>query len=565
MIKTPERTADVSQSKVEFRFDVAHDGWIGVVDENGETKHIGLIELLCDAHKWHAVRDELPPVECGLLRLLVAFALDIFGPRDGDDWKDIWKAKQFDEAKVRAYFEKHAARMNLFDSSQPFLQDGDVGGDDKPLAGLLASQPAGTNAAHFHHGDEEDFAVSPATAARLLSLISPFMTAGGAGLSPSINGAPPWYVLLRGEDLFQTIWLNCPVGDIVPQSDNDCPAWRDTRAMSKQDRTECGLLEAFTWRPRRIRLVPQTAPNGLARCELSGEETPVLVAHMKFAAGWSTRFDGFEWRDPHVPYRISKDGKMVLRPRESRDVWRDVGALALADGDGAERPGIVRQFAALMQHRHLGKNTPLRFTVYGMRSDMKMKIFEWHRETLSLPAPLVLQRGFANIAQTEMKLADDVARRLRYAIKRTYDRRDEDDDERPSKDEGEAKKKFQDKGNDKAFDSLIARAQSAFWHRLRRAYIGEENSLLRSIANVNPEDQTALNERVAVWRKELRKVALASLDGAIGDLRGAVSGLDADGGAIMRQVKAHRYFHGQLWALFNPEEAMKKKKEKAND
>ena len=540
----PDLPDENQNNQEKFHFDVATQNWLPIV-RGGGGDEVGLIEALCQAHEMDAIRDPMPPVECGLLRLLVAFALDIFQPQNEDDWEDVWHEKKFDAARVREYFAEYSQRFDLFDEKFPFLQDASVEGGDKPLAGLLPALPAGTNAAHFHHGDEDDFGVSPAVAARLLTTIAPFMTAGGAGLSPSINGAPPWYVMLRGDNLFQTIWLNGVANaSLKPKAKNDCPAWRDTRPIIKEDRTETGLLEALTWRPRRIRLVPRAAEN--ERCALSGNKTAVLVDRMKFSAAWSTRF---EWRDPNVPYRITDKGRGVLRPREGREFWRDVGGLALlreSESSGSdvafERPGIVTQFADFVRGGdRLPENTPLRLSIYGMRTDLKMKVFEWHRETLNLPAPLVLQSRFQLQAQSEIKRAEDVAYQIARAIKHTYPR--------------------DGAGNDKAFDALIARAQSQFWQRLRLHYTDNDDSLLFQLAKLQPTDDAAIHEVVERWHESLAKVARGVLGAAIGEL-------DTDGEAMKRMMEARRYFESRLWALLHPEaaaQARKNKKEKKDE
>lgn len=541
MDKTSTSDAPPATEADAIRFDVAHEPWLPVVRADGTLHEVGLIEALRKAHEFHALHDPMPPVECGLMRLLVAFALDIFKPQDALDWAETWDKGRFDEAQVREYFAQHADRFDLFDAAHPFLQDPTLEGDDKPLAGLLPSQPAGTNAAHFHHGAEAAFAVAPAVAARLLATIAPFMTAGGAGLSPSINGAPPWYVLLEGANLFQTIWLNCPViADILlPPIEDDAPAWRDARPLAKSDRSEAGLLEALTWRPRRIRLMPHFATPTNRYCALSGRETPILVGRMKFAAAWSTRF---EWRDPNVPYRFAEKGATVLRPREGRAVWRDVGALALLrHSDKAQRPGIVTQFDDLLRSRNLAADTPLRLTIYGMRTDMKMKVFEWHREPLQVPVALLWQENLLNTTEAEMKLAEDVAYILGRAIKHTYPR--------------------DGAGNDKAFDTLIARAQMTFWQRLRPHYLGPAGSLLHDLAPLNPENARAQFLQVlATWHQALSRVARVTLNEAIGEL-------DTDGEAMKRLVEARHQFEGRLWALLNPAAAVaareKKKKEQA--
>jgi CRISPR system Cascade subunit CasA len=533
------------QANPKLSFDLRRESWIPAVRDDGTREELGLIEVLCQAHELREVSDALPPVECGLLRLLVAFALDIFPLRDGIDWEELWEAGRFTEDRLLKYFEEEwPDRFDLFDEQHPFLQSADFGGDDKPLAGLIPSQPSGTNAAHFHHGEEGDFAVAPAIAARLLTTIAPFMTAGGAGLSPSINGAPPWYVLLQGRNnLFETILLNCPTPGQLPEfvRDDTPPAWRDERPIQKEDRTEAGLLESLTWRPRRIRLQPHLATNGRGVCALSGIETPILVARMKFSAAWSTRFD---WRDPHVPYRFNKDGASVLRPRENREVWRDAGALALlrhSDDSGRdvtfERPAVVSQFAQWMQEQRLPADFPLQIAVYGMRTDLKMKVFEWQRARLNLPAPLLWKEQFCTQAEAEMKRADDIAYALAQAIKHTYPR------------EG--------KGNDKAFNTLIARAQSDFWNRLRLFYTDAPDSLLHRLAPLQLErDKAEIEAALAEWHGRLQSVAHKVLWDSIGDL-------DTDAEAIKRQIEAQRQFGARVWALLHPAEAEARKKEKA--
>jgi len=536
----PELQAEAGQ---QIRFDLRREKWIPVVREDGTHDEVGLLEVLGEAHQLREIRDPLPPVECGLQRLLVTFVLDIFQPRDATDWEELWNDGRFDEARIQKYFKENADRFDLFDEAHPFLQSADAEGDDKPLAGLLPSQPAGTNAAHFQHGDEGAFAVSPAIAARLLTTIAPFMTAGGAGLSPSINGAPPWYVLPQGRNLFETILLNCPVlEDLLTFASGDAPpAWRDERPIVKEDRTEAGLLESLTWRPRRIHLRPHLATNG--RCALSGRETPVLVSRMKFSAGWSTRF---EWRDPHVPYRIGKEGATVLRPRDGREIWRDVGALALlrhteASGRDVafERPAVVTQFSKFAEDGLLREDVPLQLAIYGMRTDLKMKVFEWHRERLNLPAPLLWKQQFHGTAENEMKRAEDVAYALGRAIKHTYPR--------------------DGAGNDNAFETLIARTHRDFWQRLRPHYTDAPDSLLHRLAPLQPErDKDEIATAQSDWHKALSQVARRVLDTAI-------SGLDTDGEALKRQIEARRNFEARLWALLHPEAAAKKRKAKQQE
>lgn len=498
----------------------------------------GLLQVLEEAHQTLAIRHELPTVEFGLYRLLVALVLDAFKPQNTDDWEELWSQGRFDADVLAQYFHEHQAYFDLFSAQHPFLQSAEVEGEDKPLAGLLPSQPSGTNAAHFQHGKEDAFAVSPAVAAQLLTTIAPFMTAGGAGLAPSINGAPPWYVLLQGRNLFETLLLNVPVRHDYPDriQGDEVPTWRAGQAIHKEERAQSSLLQSLTWRPRRILLRPQLAPDNNGVCTLSGRKTPVLVSRMKFAPGWSTRIEGI-WRDASSAYRRTKDAVLIVRPRQGRALWRDVGALLLAhDGHDQERPALISQYNELSRPNSAfsKKDVPLRLTGYGMRTDLKMKVFEWHREELSLPALLLDKPSWHGYIKTAMDRADEVAYSFQLAIKKTYPR--------------------QGAGNAKAFDALIERTKATFWERLRPCFLAPGKYLHR-LAECDPSDIAALHTETLKWHADVQHVAREVLDAAINDL-------DTDGEAMKRLVEARKYFAGRLWHLLNPEDAQARKSKK---
>lgn len=499
-------------------FDLTEEPWITVIRlDNGRLEEVGLQEALSRAHEFRAVRDPLPTVEFGLYRLLVVLALDIFKPKNKTALSRLVSQKKFDAAQVEAYLHDKQDRFDLFSQQHPFLQTAGMEGEAvKPLAGLLPPIPSGTNAAHFHHGQEGEFGVSPAAAARLLTSVAPFMTAGGAGLAPSLNGAPPWYALIVGDTLFDTLCRNAYVLDRQNIALGE-PSWRSDRAVMPGERcTNADLLEGWTWRPRRLQLVPGEA----GRCSLTGQDSPMLVRSMKFAAGASCDFTKGGWRDPSVPYRIDDDGPKVMRPQEGKAVWRDTAPLALLSsrsytrGESKfqfERPHIVEQWAQMIQDRY-AEDGLLNLTLYGMRTDLKMKVFEWYREPLALPRSLVLKDEFALRVQQEMERADSIAYALKKAIQKTYKR------------EG--------KGNAKAFDDLIAYTQRQYWSSIRGAW----ERLLEEVASLPAAQEAAFR---AAWWEVLRGAGSAALKQAIGDL-------DTDAEALKRQVEAEQSFYGAL-------------------
>lgn len=503
-------------------FDLRREPWIPIVRSDGSRDELGLEDALKSAHEWRAVSDPLPTVEFGIYRLLVAFALDIFQPQEGRDWAELWDAEQFDAERIAAYFDEYEGAFDLF-GDRPFLQSAGMDGEkSKPLAGLLHSTPSGTGSNHFHHRGEEEFGVSPIQAARFLTTIAPFMTAGGAGLSPSINGSPPLYVMPLGENGFQTLLLNTPVyADLLVAQGEVGPAWRQTEAVSAGRGTNASLLQSLTWRPRKIQLVADTR-GGV--CSLSGKLCKTLVRVMKFSPGWGA---GFDWIDPNAAYRLG-DERTIMRLREGREVWRDTGPLALLRGDGKthQRPAIISQISALSQDNYFDATQTLDMAIYGMRTDMKMKVFEWQRERLSVPMNLLWEDLAGTRAQEAMVLAEKIAYAVKRAVKVAYPR--------------------EAQGNDKGFETLANTATTLFWRNLRAHY----DDYLRFLAT--KPDESAREEEWKKWRYRLRDEGWRALKFAIDDF-------DGDAKALKRQTDAYANFSRSIFALVEPQKAAEAK------
>lgn len=512
-------------------FDVRTQNWIPIVWPDGSREELPLRDVLVRAHDIRAIADEAPIVEFGLYRLLTAMVTDAFELAGLSRLGALLEKGRFDPARIDAYFDRPDCRdrFDLFHPTHPFLQDGSLGGEEKPFGGCMPLTPSGTNAIHFHHASELDFAVSPAATARLLTAIAPFMTAGGAGLAPSINGAPPWYILLEGRRLFQTICLNCCVLPLPNAVGSGVPPWRGSGRIPAEQRTSASLIESLTWQPRRIRLIP--GAGGV--CSVTGRCSDTLVRTMQFGPGARA---GFEWRDPSVAYRIGDKGPTPLRPQEGKELWRDTAPLALLNqkdyqsdeaGVRFERPRLVDQFERLLQDRYLPEDHRghLDLTAYGMRTDLKMKVFEWQRERLAIPAPLVWKSQFHRYALEAIELADSVAYQVQKAVKHCYPRGG--------------------KSNRRAFGRRIENAQHRFWSALREPY----NEFLRSLATADEQGRVAATD---VWKEHVRREGWEALGLAIDDL-------DTASEAICRQVQARAMFQRSVHKILqDPEEKMKR-------
>lgn len=344
--------------------------------------------------------------------------------------------------------------------------------------------------------------MSPPAAARLLTVFAPFMTAGGAGLSPSINGAPPIYALPVGFNLYETLCLNLPWKR--DETGDGKVAWRELRVPGSE-RVEATHPEALTWRPRKVQLVPDPQ---------SG-----MVSAMKFEKGDSTRLG---WSDPNLGYKEENDKSTPIRMREGRPVWRDAGHLFLfpkgASGSGQSRAAYRRPDVVETAFKIQDGSKPIRIVVYGMRTDMKMKVFEWVRSEIEIPVSLGRQTQLGAKVVKQQELAERAAFYLSSSIKSLYPR------------EGA--------GNRSALGSLAARAERQYWLALEREFgpmMQEMSRLDPDLPDGAPEDARA-GER---WRTSIVTAAQREFENAAKDM-------DADAKALERLVKSRARLSSSL-------------------
>lgn len=510
----------MTETRQDIHFYVSEQPCIPVV-QGGQPQLVTLQNALAHAHEYAELQHDVSILEFGLYRLLTAFVLDIFFVEPGEELDSLELSTlldegHFDATRIDAYLEKYRHEFNLFSEKRPFLQTAGLTSKLKPVSSVLPVIPSGTNAVHFYRAHEDDYSVSPAEALALLASVAPFMTAGGAGLSPSINGAPPVYVLVQGNTLFETLCLNLAAPPPKFARAEDAPAWRSSR-LPGGERQNSGYVESLTWRPRRVQLVP--------------EEDGTAIRTIRFEAGDSTRF---EWRDPSAAYRLTEKGPMIVRLREGRELWRDSGPLLLLAGsDKAERPLLVTQFSRFIEQRNLPKKTALSLSLYGMRTDLKMKVFEWQREHLSIPASLLVegaQNADGQEAYEWLERAESVGRLLRLVVRRLYPR-----------DGG---------GNDRAFGSRLAYAERSYWSALRGVF----EELIVQLAEAEPTLEYRMSLR-SEWRKAVEREARAAFERV-------ADGLSTDSHALERATRARRTLLGGIKNTFDPPPPGKSKQNK---
>src|SRR5262249_55506285 len=139
---------------------------------------------------------------------------------------------------------------------------------------------------------------------------------GNTTHAPLVSGA---VVLVRGDSLFETLWLNLTVftnKDPVAGLAGDAPVWGKPPAEPHQQPSPPRRhLHHLTWQSRTLRLHPE---------EVNGQ---VMVRRVSYAQGRKLE-TGPGFYDPMVAYvRSKEEGDRPVRLVEDRDLWRDSAAL----------------------------------------------------------------------------------------------------------------------------------------------------------------------------------------------------------------------------------------------
>lgn len=323
-------------------FNLLDEPWIVVIASDNKEREVSILELFERSPELLTIGGEVPTQGFAITRLLLAFlhrALD--GPKDQDEWSDLWRAEDLPMDRIRPYADRVRHRFDLFDPAEPFFQvpdlrtaKGEVSGLEKMVADVPSGEPMfSTRSAGSLRR------ISAAEAARWLVHVHAFDVSGiksGAVGDPKVKGGkgypigPGWSgqiggVLPEGVSLYRTLLLNL-VGADVPEyvrigGTNDLPPWErlGDGPSWDEDRPVRGAIDLYTWQTRRVRLV--------------GDRDGVIGVVL--ANGDKMTPQNRHTIDPHTSWRYSEPQTKKLKqdvymPRShdpSRSVWRGLEAL----------------------------------------------------------------------------------------------------------------------------------------------------------------------------------------------------------------------------------------------
>jgi CRISPR system Cascade subunit CasA len=411
-------------------FNLWTEPWITVEEPDGTLAQASIEDVLLRAGYIRALYDPSPLVIVGMHRLLTAILQDALNPQRPGDLHRLRAEGCFPESVVRAFGEQYAHRFDLFAEEVPFLQSADLPRKPpkkgaKTVTYLMPQIPAGSLVTHYRHGVAEDNVFCPACAAQGLLTIPAFATSGGAGIRPSINGVPPIYVLPGGETLFESLAASLVLPAYQPRvaSNTEDAAWwkREPIVRRREVVQEVSYLHSLTFPARRVRLHPEPLQETCSRC---GRESKWGVRTMVYKMGEYRPKDAPFWFDPFAAYRIrGKKGPIPIRPQEGKALWREFASLFLpspADQEATQRtqpPSVLYQLAEEGLRDDLDVYP---FRCIGMRTDMRMKVFEWIDAGFDVPVALIQDSAGSLEVRQALDFATDCAGIIAHTFRRTF-------------------------------------------------------------------------------------------------------------------------------------------------
>ncbi|WP_207954462.1 type I-E CRISPR-associated protein Cse1/CasA [Saccharopolyspora elongata] len=377
----------------------------------GAAVEVSLRQAICEAHLFEDLVVDLPTQKPALLRqvLLPVVVRALGRPENTRAWARWFQAGEFtpqQQDDLHRYLDAQRERFDLFHPRDPF---GQVAGlrtvkdETKGSAVLVATAASGNNVPFFaSRSDADPLELTPAQAARWLLhahcwdtaaiktgvVGDPNVKAGKTTGNPTGPLGQCGVIVPMGRTLFDTLLLNVPSGpalrsDDLPQWERRTPDTRSELSVAGSEwhtREAAGLLDVWTWQSRRVRLIPDTTPDG------------PWVTRVVLAAG--DRLSTTPDVEPHTAWNLTSAGKtggkngtsVPRRPRrhpQGKAAWRGLEALLATDRQDRAATATTAGFATsrlineLRARRELmASDYPVQLELLGMVYGTQSAVFE---------------------------------------------------------------------------------------------------------------------------------------------------------------------------------------------
>lgn len=367
-----------------------------------DGQHVSILYCLEHAHQLQRISCATPLETYATYRFLCAFLMDAYQLPHYDARMALLERGCFDMEIIHAYIrlcENEGVSFDLFDRNRPFLQasyDPAYDQKEKPIAEIDLQTPSGNNHIFFEHKLSDSHSLTPAKALLCLLTSYLFCPATTQDYPSSVNNEPCLYVLVHGDNLFETLVLNMISIKEAGNLPYGLPAWRDKNPIvPKQYYASVTLLEGMTWQPRRIRLLASDSRR---------------ICRLYYMQGKSFKGSSL-WRDPHVPYKLLKDGNYTaITPISGRSLWRDLGAMAVSrENRFGRQPQVVAQFP-----RERGI---CRMSVVGLITS-KAALVDTVHEGMIVPSKVLNDEEKGEVLHGDMEYVEKVGRLINKEIRK---------------------------------------------------------------------------------------------------------------------------------------------------
>ncbi len=305
------------------------DAYFPVIRADGAVERVRFREIAAGERPAVDFWAPRPDLAAAMVQLGIALLQTAFAPEDSRAWMRYYENPPTPEA-LRACLAPFEEAFELMGEGPRFMQDLDLkeaDGEPKPIATLLIDQPGGNtlrnNTDHFIKRDTVS-RLSPFWSAIALFCLQTNAPSGGVGHRTSLRGGGPLTTLVKGQTLWQTLWLG--VLDTRSFYGDDQDRWRNsgikslfpwlspTRTSEKKGvevrPEESHPLTCFWAMPRRIRLLHPVEGN--RPCDLSGETRDWMFEAFVTKNYGANYAEG--WLHPLTPhYEDKKTGMLMPR------------------------------------------------------------------------------------------------------------------------------------------------------------------------------------------------------------------------------------------------------------
>lgn len=359
------------------------NAWIPL-QQAGIQQKVTLQQLLCGEVEGELClpRDDM---EFACLQLLVAMTQVLFTPADKNEWRQRIKHPLSKEEYVDAC----EGKMDWFDLDHldtPFMQFRGVHAKEStPMGKLMAGVADGTNKAFVNAQELVGGLCGGCSSIALYNTAYNCPPMGG-GFQSGMRGSTPISVLIRGQTLRQTIWLNVLT---VESLENELPCYQATKEQSpnyvegiKRDEryfaSNIGIVKGLFWQNARFELLPS---NLEAKCSCCGHIEKLYAGFNK--ERFKFTIDGV-WPHPLSArtFVIKKDAKEEKFPSftTTQPTWVHLAKLVAEinkEKEGYRPAPVITQIKAFGARR-------LDIAVGGYRNGPVSTIVERRHEMFSL-------------------------------------------------------------------------------------------------------------------------------------------------------------------------------------